>query len=297
MEKSKIIVILGPTASGKSDIAVKLAKKFNGEVISADSRQVYKGLDIGTAKITKKEMRGIRHHLLDVALPKNRFSVAEYKMLGDEAITDILTRGKLPIICGGTGHYIEAVLGEINIPEVKPNKTLRKHLSKKSTPELLKILNKLDSKRAKDIDKNNARRLIRAIEVAKALGKIPKVEIRDKKYEVLKLGIRIEDKELKKRITKRLEQRLKKGMVREAIKLHKNGLSYNRMRELGLEYGGLADYLEGKIDKIKLFDRLNLETWHYVKRQRTWFRRDREIVWIEPKIVRIIQRSKSFLNT
>ena len=158
--KPKILVILGPTASGKSDLAVELSKIFNGEVISADSRQVYKGLDIGSGKITKKEMRGVPHYLLDVCSPKKIFSVAEYKKLADEKITNILKRNKLPIICGGTGFYIDAVVQNITLPEVSPNPELRKKLEGKNLEELQTILKQLDLERYETVDTKNKIRLI-----------------------------------------------------------------------------------------------------------------------------------------
>ncbi|MDP2362412.1 MAG: tRNA (adenosine(37)-N6)-dimethylallyltransferase MiaA, partial [Ignavibacteria bacterium] len=161
----KLIVVLGQTSSGKSELAVKLAEKFNGEIISADSRQIYKGMDIGTGKITKKEMRGIPHYLLDIASPKRRFSVAQYRKLVIKAINKIFNKGKIPILCGGTGFYIQAVVDGIIIPEVKPDWRLRSDLEQLSTEELFNRLKKLDPKRAKTIDKNNRRRLIRALEI------------------------------------------------------------------------------------------------------------------------------------
>ena len=177
----KLIVILGPTASGKSDMAVKLAKRFNGEVVSADSRQVYKGLDIGTGKITKKEMQGVKHHLLDVANPKKQFTASDFVDLTSGLIRQIVNRRKVPIICGGTGFYIDALLGDKQIPEVPPNLKLRKELEKKSVEKLFEILKKLDPERAKNIDAKNPRRLIRAIEICKVLGRVPKLHTRNSK--------------------------------------------------------------------------------------------------------------------
>ena len=171
--KPKIVVVLGPTSSGKSALAVEIARKFNGEVISADSRQVYKGLNIGTGKITKKEMKGVPHYLLDVASAKKRFTVADFKILTEKTIDEILSRGKLPIICGGTGFYIEAVTKGITPPEVLPNKKLRAELEDKTNEQLFEILSKLDSKRAKNIDRNNPHRMIRSIELATVLGAVP----------------------------------------------------------------------------------------------------------------------------
>ena len=164
----KVLVICGQTATGKSDLAVMLAKKINGEVISADSRQVYKGLNIGSGKITKKEMCGIPHYLLDVVHPKQIFSIAEYQTIAQQKIQEIIARGKTPIICGGTGFYIDAITKGIVLPEVAPNTVLRKKLENKTTKELVYILTKLDPARAKTVDIQNNVRLIRAIEIATA---------------------------------------------------------------------------------------------------------------------------------
>jgi len=303
MGKTKLVVILGPTASGKSDLAVSLAHKFNGEVISADSRQVYKGLNIGTGKITKREMRGVKHHLLDVADPKKQFTVSDFVKLTNKTIVQIVNKGKLPIICGGTGFYIDALLGDKQVPEVPPNLKLRAQLENKSVEKLFEILKKLDPERASNIDAKNPRRLIRAIEICKAMGpnsasRFAQVTLGKKvsDYSVLKIGIKIEDEESKKRINTRLEKRLKQGMVREAKRLHASGLSYKRMRELGLEYRRLADFLTGKISKTELTSLLQKEIWHYAKRQMTWFKKDTHIVWLPIKISRIEKEILIFLR-
>jgi tRNA dimethylallyltransferase len=280
--KPKILVILGPTATGKSDLAVKLAKKYRGEVISADSRQVYKGLDIGTGKITKEEMRGIHHWLLDVENPKNVFNVADYKKLADEKIKTILKRSKLPIICGGTGFYIDAVIKNIDLPEVKPDLKLRKDLEEKSLEELQETLLKLDPIRYKSIDLKNKVRLVRAIEIAKHIGKVPEIKISTPSYNVLQIGLNLDSETLRKKIHKRVVSRIKQGMIEEAVELNKKGLSFERMRELGLEYRYLADYIEKKIDKKRLALKLQNEIWHYAKRQMTWFKRDKSIKWFNP---------------
>lgn len=309
----KVLVILGPTASGKSDLAVELALKLNGpsrlasegvaggEVISADSRQVYAGLDIGTGKITKEEMKGVPHHLLDVAPPEKVFTVSDFKRIGEEAINQILDRGKLPIICGGTGFYIEALLGETSIPEVPPNPELRKELEEKTTEELFDILSKLDPERAETIDAKNKRRLVRAIEICNALGSVPKQvassqHLTSSKYDVLKIGMKIPDEELRERINLRLQKRIEMGMIEEAEKLHERGLSYERMRELGLEYSALADLLENKITKAEMIARLETEIWQYAKRQITWFKRDTEIKWFNPKDPVIFKEVERFLE-
>ncbi len=294
MQKPKLIVILGPTATGKTSFSIELAQKYNGEIISADSRQVYKGLDLGTGKVTKKEMAGIPHHLLDVADPKKQFSVAEYVSLAEKAIEDILARGKTPIICGGTGLYIDTLINGTVLPEVPPNKKLREQLARKSAGALFRALQKLDLARAKTIDANNPVRLIRAIEIAKALGKVPKLKKMPSKYDVIKIGLDMPDDILKSRISIRLKERLKAGMLREATNLHKKGLSWKRMELLGLEYREMAKFLTGKTTKEKFEEELAMDIWHYVKRQRTWFKRDTNIIWINPlKKSGVLKASKS----
>jgi tRNA dimethylallyltransferase len=292
MKKSslpKILVILGPTATGKSNLAVKLAKKYNGEVISADSRQVYKGLDIATGKITKKEMGGISHHMISIIDPKKKFSVSEYKIQAEKEIEKILEKGKLPIICGGTGFYIQSIVDDLALPEVPPNNALRKKLEKKSTKELFLMLKKLDVDRAKNIDKNNPVRLIRAVEIAKAIGKVPNLEKREK-YKTLQIGLKIPPEELKEKIHRRTADRMRKGMINEAKKLYKNGLSLKRMRELGLEYKHLANYLENQIDKENLFKEIEKGNLDYAKRQMTWFKKDKRIIWFHPKNIKDINK-------
>jgi len=290
-KQAKIIVVLGPTASGKSDLAVKLAKKFGGEVVSADSRQVYRGLDIGTGKITKGEMAGVPHHLLNVASPKNAFSAAKFKRLAEKSISDISKRGKVPIICGGTGFYIQSIVDDVEFPEVPPNKELRKKLSKKLTGELFKVLKKLDQNRAKNIDPQNPHRLIRAIEIATRLGSVPYLEARlPSKYAVLQIGVKTDDEKLKNRIYDRLLARLKVGMIAEAKRLHEHRLSWKRMEGLGLEYRYLSRYLRGKITKEEMVEQLNTAIWQYTRRQKTWFKRDKRIRWFELTQIKKIER-------
>ncbi len=272
--KTKIVVIVGPTAVGKSDFAVKYALKHNGEVISADSRQVYKGLDMGTGKITKKEMCGVPHHLLDVTNPKKQFNVEQYKKLAQIAIEDISKRGKLPIICGGTGFYIDAVVKNISYPDVPHNKKLREKLAKKDPVQLFEILKKLDKGCATSLnnsEKNNTHRLIRSIEIATALGKIPEIIKGKSPYEVKWIKLVLPDKKLRERINKRLLKRIDEGMIEEVRNLHKNGLSWKRMEALGLEYRYISRYLRKLISKEEMIERLQFEIWHYAKRQMLWF--------------------------
>ena len=282
MQRPKIICVVGATSTGKSDLAVRIAKKYNGEVISADSRQVYKGLNLGTGKVTKKEMAGIPHHLLNVAAPKTTYTAANYEKDATEALQRILNKSRIPIICGGTGLYIDALLGKLTLPEVPPNKKLRASLSKLPAEKLFKKLQKLDPRRAKEIDQYNPVRLIRAIEIATSLGSVPKLNKYKPRYETLTIGLTLPKEELQKRIHTRLLARMKQGMLREARGLHAKGLSWKRMEELGLEYRYMAKHLQGKISKQEMVERLEKEIVQYARRQVTWFKRDRQIHWLSP---------------
>ncbi|OGZ27760.1 MAG: tRNA (adenosine(37)-N6)-dimethylallyltransferase MiaA [Candidatus Nealsonbacteria bacterium RIFOXYB1_FULL_40_15] len=280
MKMKKIVVILGPTASGKTDLSIKLAKKFGGEIVSADSRQVYKGMNIGTGKATKKEMQGIPHHLLDVASPKKRFTVAQYKKLAEKAIKNIQKKGRLPFLVGGTGFYIQAVIDGIIIPEVKPDLKLRKGLEQKSAEDLFKRLERIDPKRAKNIDKFNKRRLVRALEIVmSSKSPVPPLKTNPIDSEILILGTN--KKDLNKLIYYRLIKRLKYGMIAEVKRLRKQGVSWKRLEEFGLEYRYIALFLQGKISKKEMIEKLQKEIEHYAKRQMTWFKRDKRIHWIK----------------
>lgn len=281
MKKEKILVIVGPTASGKSDLAVFLAKKFDGEIISADSRQVYKGLDIGTGKITKKEMKGVPHHLLDVISPKKQFTASDFKNLAEKKIVQIIKRKKLPIVAGGTGFYIDTLRGEASVAEVPANSELRTLLNKKSTEELFEILKQKDPRRAKEIDSKNKVRLIRALEIIEVLGHVPENKSDSSPYEFIFIGLKADKEEIEERIHKRLIKRLP-GMIKEAKELYGKGLSYKRMYELGLEYRYLAFYLEKKMNKQEILEKLYIEIRKYAKRQMTWFKRNKETKWFKP---------------
>ena len=278
-QKHKILVILGPTASGKSDLAVRLAKKFNGEVLSADSRQVYKSMNIGTGKITKKEMAGISHHMLDVASPKTIFDVARYQKMAHKKIAEILKRGKLPIVCGGTGLYIKAIVENPSYPDIPPDWKLREQLEKKTTAQLFAVLKKIDPSRAETIDSKNPRRLIRAIEIAKQSGQVPTVKTAPK-YDALILGIKPPQEKLKSAIEARLQKRIKQGMIAEVKKLRAQGVSWRRLEELGLEYKYAAMYLQNKIGRKEMIKTLETKINQYAKRQITWFKKTPNVRWI-----------------
>lgn len=282
--KPKIIVILGQTSTGKSDFAVKIAKLYNGEIVSADSRQVYKNMDLGSGKITKKEMRGVPHHLLSVVSPRKVFTVADFKKQADKKIKEILKIGKVPIICGGTGFYIDAVLNDVVLPEVKANKKLRDELEKEKVEKLYDKLKKLDPIRAENIDKYNKVRLIRALEIIDTLGTVPEIKNQKQNFNVLKIGLFLPDEILKIKIHDRLLSRIKKGMLKEIDNLHnREKISWKRLESFGLEYRFGSQFLQKQITKKEMLEKINTESWHYAKRQKTWFKRDKETIWIDPR--------------
>lgn len=285
--KLKIITIIGPTASGKSNLSIQIAKKFNGEIISADSRQVYYGMDIGTGKVTKKEQKIIRHHLIDIASPKKQFTASDFKKLGEAALTDIARRSKLPIIVGGTGFYIDILLGRMATAQVPPNKKLRAKLEKQSTEQLYSRLLSIDDERAQKIDRYNKRRLVRAIEVFLETKKssVPdsKFIIPNSRLNILWLGINPGKEKLAKNIKNRLEKRLGQGMINEVKKLLKNGVSHKRFQKFGLEYRWISLYLQNKISYKEMEGNLLRDIIRYSKRQMTWFKRNKEIHWINPR--------------
>lgn len=302
---------MGPTASGKSALGVWLAKQikkdFGGaEIISADSRQVYKGLNIGTGKVTKKEMSGVPHHLLSVANPKKQFSVDDFVRLGTQALGGMIyhTPPVIPIVVGGTGLYVDMLLGRMSYPNVPPNQKLREQLEQRTTKQLFVQLRRLDPRRASTIEPKHKRRIIRAIEIAK--GASPKDERRVREgesaglapranYEVLWLGLNPTEKILKKNIHIRLFARIRLGMIAEAKKLHQAGLSYKRMDELGLEYRYLSLLLQKNITKHDFETQLERAISKYAKRQLRWFKRNKDIRWVDNK-AEALRLSKKFLS-
>lgn len=286
MDRTKVLILVGPTASGKSGLAIALAKKFDGEIISADSRQVYKGLDIGTGKVTKREMAGVRHHLLDIANPKKTFSAQDFVDQANAAIADIISRGKLPIIAGGTGFYIDALTGRIPLPDVEPDPKLRERLQKKDAEALFAMLEAEDPRRAEMMstpsEKNNKVRLIRALEIARSKDKTGdgKQDTCAASYDFFWIGIAPDMKTLDKKIMKRLHDRLKAGMVAEARRLHADGLSYRRMEALGLEYRSLARLLQKEISREQFESELYAAIHRYAHKQAGYWRRNAGIRWL-----------------
>ncbi len=294
-----VLVFTGATATGKSGLAVELALQYNGEVISADSRQVYRGLDLGTEKITAEEKRGVPHYLLDIAEPQEQITAAVWKEQAEKAITEIRSRGKLPIVAGGTGLYIRILTENITPPEVEPRPQRRQELEQLTVQELGSLLSQLDPRRYKEIEKGNKRRLIRAIEIAETLGRVPTHEELkgEPRYRFLKIGLDLPGPELQEKISNRLLKTLEKGMIKEAQQLHRNGLTLSRMEELGLEYRYLARYLRNELSKEELKDELPWAVWRYAKRQKSWFRKEPDIIWFRPEqLAKIKEKINQFLN-
>jgi len=295
-EKKYVLVITGPTSVGKSDVAVRLAKEFNGEIISADSRQVYAGLDIGTGKITTEEMQGIPHFGLDLVDPQTVYSMADFQTYAFKKIQEIHSRGKVPILCGGTGFFIQSIVDNLLLPDVEPNEILREELKMKSADELFQILKEINPKKASEIDSQNPHRLIRAIEITKVLGTVPDKKKRDTPYLFIQIGLKLPKEELHTKIKTRLLQRIKEGMTEEVSNLHKEGLSWKRLEELGLEYRYTALYLQNKMSKQEMLKAIETKSFQYAKRQITWFKKDARIIWFNPsdyeKIVSFIKKEK-----
>lgn len=303
-----MLVILGPTSTGKTDLALSLAKKFNGELVSCDSRQVYKGLDIGTGKLPSSkfkvqsaklqkhdgfwEINGIKIWMYDVVNPKRQYTVFDYVKDTGRIINDILRRGKLPIIVGGTGLYLKALLKGLPNLAIPVDKNLRKKLEKFSKEQLQEKLQQISPNKWKSLnesDRQNPRRLVRAIELATMRDKnATAVDLMlttisaDLLADTLKIGLTAPREILYKRIDERVVSRIDQGMLDEAEELHKKGLTLKRMRQLGLEYGILADYLENKIkDKEELIKLLQGKIHSYARRQITWFKKEKEVFWFD----------------
>ena len=299
--KNKAIVILGPTASGKTALAVRLAARFNGEIISADSRQVYRGMDIGTGKDLREYRSGkklIPYHLLDVVSPKTNFNLARYQKLAWKALADISARGALPLVVGGSGLYLQAVVDNYQLSPVKADPEKRRELEKRSVAELWEALQAVSPEFAAQLnnsDRHNPRRLVRYLELASA-GQVFPAPRGAQKADFLVLGIDIPDDLMRLKIIKRLKIRLEKeDMIGEVERLHAAGVSYRRLISFGLEYKFVSLFLQGKMTREQLEEQLGTAIYRFAKRQKTWFKRwqkqGREIIWIsqEAEAERAIQ--------
>ena len=292
---NKIIIITGATASGKTALSLRLAKKNHGEIISADSRQIYRGMDIGTAKLTKREQQLIPHHLIDIKKPNQSYSLAWWKHHTLKAIKQIQKRGHIPFIVGGTAYYLNAIVNNLNIPKVRLNNTLRRKLEKFSVEKLFAMLKKKDPTRAETIDHHNKRRLIRALEIVAELGRVPisppregqtkgrltspNPSSRGGELKFLILGLKKSEKELRLAIGKRTDEMFHAGLVKEVKKLVQK-YGHHKLFSETITYAEVIEYLDGKISLRQAKDKINTNNWRYTRRQMTWFKK-LPIVWIK----------------
>ena len=285
----KVIVICGPTASGKTGLSIELAKKINGEIVSCDSMQIYKEMNIGTAKVTKEEMQGINHYLIDFVSPEERYSVADYKKDAKNAIKKIIEKGKVPIVVGGTGLYIDSLIYEIDYQNIEFDQNYRKSLEQRVSVEGLEKLyqeaKKIDPLAIKKISPNDEKRILRILEIYHATGKTKteqEIESRKKlpEYEYLVYALKWDREELYERINQRVEQMLKQGLIEEVKTILENHKKFpTAMQALG--YKEVVEYLEGKTSKEEMCDKVKMETRRYAKRQMTWFRKNKQTIWLD----------------
>ena len=280
LNKIKVIAIVGPTASGKTKFSINLAQKINGEIISADSRLVYKGFDIGTAKPTKEEMNNIPHYMIDIVEPDVEYSAGLYTESASKIIEEINSKGKVPIIVGGTGLYIDILLKGYNLPGVEANKKLRENLNKKSNNELFEMLSRLDPSAITGLEINDRKKIIRTIEIISSTGK--KLEesrgMTDSSYEIEWIGKNFRRNELYQRIDDRVENMIDAGLIDETRELlKKHGRIYNLVNTIG--YREIIQYLDGVLSLNEAKELLKKNTRNYAKRQLTWFRKNQNIKW------------------
>lgn len=277
---NKLVVIAGTNASGKSGLGIELAKKYNAEIVSADSRQVFKGLDLGSGKVTVEEMQGVKHHLLDVVNPNDFFSLSQFQNMAYEAIDDIINRKKTPFLVGGTGLYVNSVVDGYNLAGSRPDPEIRKEMESKSIEELITYLRENNPSALETVDIQNKRRLERAAEKAASGAKkdLPSIP----RYETLVIGVTWPREVLYERIRERLDRRLKEGMIEEVKNLRENGASDDFLYRLGLEYRYILMYLRGEFESYDAFyNKLFMEIRHLAKEQMTWFRKRQDINWID----------------
>ena len=289
MNKPKVIVICGPTASGKTALSIELAKKINGEIISCDSMQIYKYMDIGTAKPTLEEQKELKHHLIDFVEPNQRYSVAEYKKDAEKSIEEILSKGKTPIIVGGTGLYVDSLIYGIEYPEIELDEEYRKQLEKeieeKGLESLYNKAKEIDSKAMEKISPNDKKRIMRVLEIYIATGKTKteqEIESRthEVKYDYKVFAIKMDREKLYERINKRVDLMVKKGLIEEVQNILKKYDKFPTAMQ-GLGYKEVVEYLDGKTTKEEMIDKIKMQTRRYAKRQITWFKKNKQTVWIE----------------
>lgn len=290
IEKRKVIVIVGPTASGKTALSIELAKKIDGEIVSCDSMQIYKDMDIGSAKPTKDEMQGIKHYMIDIANPDKRFSVAEYKKQAELAIDEILLKGKMPIVVGGTGLYADSLIYGIEYPEIEFDEKYREELEKQAEKEegLKELYNKakeIDEQAIKKISENDKKRIIRILEIYHQTGKTKtELEIESRKNEIKHdfnvFAINMDRQILYDRINKRVDIMIESGLIQEVKNLLKKYNEFPTAMQ-GLGYKEVVQYLNNELTKQEMIDKIKQETRRYAKRQLTWFRKNKDTIWLD----------------
>ena len=290
MNKPKVIVICGPTASGKTALSIELAKKINGEIISSDSMQIYKDMNIGTAKPTIEEMQGIKHYLVDFVTPDKRYSVADFKRDAESAIKEILNRGKIPIVVGGTGLYVDSLIFGIEYQDIKLDEEYRKELEEIASQDggLERLYNrakKIDSLAIEKISSNDKKRIIRILEIYKATGKTKTEQEQESrkngvKYDYKVFAINIEREKLYDRINKRVDIMIQQGLIEEVKKLLQKYNEFPTAMQ-GLGYKEVVEYLENKCTKEEMIEKIKMETRRYAKRQITWFKKNKQTIWID----------------
>ena len=290
MNKPKVIVICGPTASGKTTLSIQLAQKINGEIISSDSMQIYKDMNIGTAKPDQQEMQGIKHYLLDFVEPNQRYSVADYKKDAENAIEDILQKGKVPIIVGGTGLYVDSLIYGIEYPNIEFDENYRKELERRVEKEGLEKLyekaKKIDPQAMKKISRNDQKRILRVLEIYNATGKTKteqEIESRknEVKYDYRVFAINMDREKLYDRINKRVDIMIQKGLIEEVENLLKKYNEFPTAMQ-GLGYKEVVEYIQGKVLKEDMIENIKRESRRYAKRQITWFKKNKQTIWIGP---------------
>ncbi len=286
----KVIVIVGPTASGKTALSIELAKKIDGEIVSCDSMQIYKKMDIGSAKPTVEEMQGIKHYMIDIIEPNERFSVAEYKKQAENAIEEIIAKGKTPIVIGGTGLYADSLIYGIEYPEIEFDEKYRNELEEKATTtkglaELYKKAEKIDTDATRKISPNDKKRIIRILEIYHSTGKT-KTELETEsrkngiKYDFQVFAINMDRQILYDRINKRVDIMIENGLIEEVQNLLKQYDEFPTAMQ-GLGYKEVVEYLDGILTKEEMIEKIKQETRRYAKRQLTWFRKNKETIWID----------------
>ena len=296
MNKPKVIVICGPTASGKTTLSIQLAQKINGEIISSDSMQIYKDMNIGTAKPDQQEMQGIKHYLLDFVEPNQRYSVADYKKDAENAIEDILQKGKVPIIVGGTGLYVDSLIYGIEYPNIEFDENYRKELERRVEKEGLEKLyekaKKIDPQAMKKISRNDQKRILRVLEIYNATGKTKteqEIESRknEVKYDYRVFAINMDREKLYDRINKRVDIMIQKGLIEEVENLLKKYNEFPTAMQ-GLGYKEVVEYIQGKVLKEDMIENIKRESRRYAKRQITWFKKNKKTIWIGPNDLQMI---------